>query len=380
MPASRPALSASSRGISQVSPAVARAVVPGCKLSSAAASFVKPNSMDARSHFAHRATRAPRGRADSATTASAEAAPVPPPKTTFLKAFYKFVRPHTIRGTILGTSALVTRSVMLNSELVNWALLPRALLGLVALLCGNGYIVGINQIYDVEIDEVNKPFLPVAAKELSPAMAWVLCVGMAGLGMFLTATNFSPMITALYAFGLFLGTIYSIPPLRLKRFAIPAFMIIATVRGFLLNFGVYNATSAALGVATFAWTPPIAFITIFVTVFAVVIAITKDLPDMAGDRKFNIETFATRLGERNLSYVGSGLLLCNYIGASVAAFTLPGAFNVVLMGYGHLVLGACLVYQTYLLQKAKYSQGAIRGYYQFIWYLFYTEYALLPFI
>lgn len=46
---------------------------------------------------------------------------------------------------------------------LDWTLLPRACLGVVALLCGNGYIVGINQIYDVEIDAVNKPFLPVAA-------------------------------------------------------------------------------------------------------------------------------------------------------------------------------------------------------------------------
>lgn len=34
---------------------------------------------------------------------------------------------------------------------------------MLALLCGNGYIVGINQIFDVDIDVVNKPFLPVAA-------------------------------------------------------------------------------------------------------------------------------------------------------------------------------------------------------------------------
>jgi 4-hydroxybenzoate polyprenyltransferase len=52
---------------------------------------------------------------------------------------------------------------MTNSQAIDWALLPRALMGLLALLCGNGYIVGINQIYDVDIDAVNKPFLPVAA-------------------------------------------------------------------------------------------------------------------------------------------------------------------------------------------------------------------------
>jgi hypothetical protein len=30
-------------------------------------------------------------------------------KSTFLSAFWRFLRPHTIRGTILGTSAVVTK-------------------------------------------------------------------------------------------------------------------------------------------------------------------------------------------------------------------------------------------------------------------------------
>ena len=46
---------------------------------------------------------------------------------------------------------------------LDWSLAPRAALGVLALLCGNGYIVGINQVYDVDIDAINKPFLPVAA-------------------------------------------------------------------------------------------------------------------------------------------------------------------------------------------------------------------------
>lgn len=37
---------------------------------------------------------------------------------------------------------------------------------MLALLAGNGYIVGINQVYDVDIDTVNKPFLPIAAGAL----------------------------------------------------------------------------------------------------------------------------------------------------------------------------------------------------------------------
>ena len=40
------------------------------------------------------------------------------------------------------------------------------------------------------------------------------------------------------------------------------------------------------------------------TVFATVIAITKDLPDVEGDLKYNIKTFATELGVRGVSFLG----------------------------------------------------------------------------
>lgn len=46
------------------------------------------------------------------------------------------------------------------------------------------------------------------------------------------------------------------------------------------------------------------FITCFVTLFAVVIAITKDLADVEGDRKYGIETFSTRLGTRRVAFLG----------------------------------------------------------------------------
>lgn len=47
------------------------------------------------------------------------------------------------------------------------------------------------------------------------------------------------------------------------------------------------------------------FITCFVTVFATVIAITKDMADVEGDRKFGVQTFSTRLGVRNVAYLGA---------------------------------------------------------------------------
>ena len=72
-------------------------------------------------------------------------------------------------------------------------------------------------------------------------------------------------------------------------------------------FRVYHAATAAIGLL-FSWSPPILFITIFVTVFAVAISITKDMADIEGDRKFKIETFATRLGVKGVSLIGRVVL------------------------------------------------------------------------
>ena len=94
-----------------------------------------------------------------------------------LRALYKFTRPHTIRGTILASIAGTTRALIdTPGALANadWGfMLPRAVIGMIALLMGNAFIVGINQIYDKDIDMMNKPFLPVASGEMSNRFAWL---------------------------------------------------------------------------------------------------------------------------------------------------------------------------------------------------------------
>lgn len=103
-----------------------------------------------------------------------------------LRALYKFTRPHTIRGTILASIAGTTRALLDTPGAMasaNWGLmLPRALIGMVALLLGNAFIVGINQIYDDEIDKLNKPFLPVASGEMTKRFAWVTVIASGVIG------------------------------------------------------------------------------------------------------------------------------------------------------------------------------------------------------
>lgn len=102
------------------------------------------------------------------------------------RALYKFTRPHTIRGTVLASIAGTIRALVDTPGAIakaNWSLmLPRAFIGMIALLLGNAFIVGINQIFDEDIDKMNKPFLPVASGEMSKRFAWlaVLSSGIIG--------------------------------------------------------------------------------------------------------------------------------------------------------------------------------------------------------
>eukprot|EP00180_Rhodochaete_pulchella_P002191 Plantae.Rhodophyta-Rhodochaete_pulchella.ctg32930.p1 GENE.Plantae.Rhodophyta-Rhodochaete_pulchella.ctg32930~~Plantae.Rhodophyta-Rhodochaete_pulchella.ctg32930.p1 ORF type:complete len:472 (-),score=41.42 Plantae.Rhodophyta-Rhodochaete_pulchella.ctg32930:57-1472(-) len=321
---------------------------------------------------AHDTSRHPTRRTPPVSMSTAE---VP----QLLQSLYKFSRPHTIRGTFLAAFAGCARALLESPYAVDWRLLPRALLGLLSLVFGNVFIVGINQIYDVSIDKVNKPFLPLAAGSMTTRQAKAAVALSAVAGLAIVRRYFSPLIFQLYAFGLVVGALYSVPPIRLRRFPLAAALCISCARGFLLNFGVYHATKSALKMP-FAWSAPITFLAAFMTVFATVIAISKDMPDIRGDREYKVQTFASRLGPRRLAQVVVGMLAANYVFAlgygwwGVRRGVLKPATLV-----GHAVLLLILLRRATRLNVE--DQASIKEfYYGFIWNLFYAEYLLFPFI
>ncbi|KAK7817189.1 homogentisate solanesyltransferase, partial [Quercus suber] len=84
--------------------------------------------------------------------------------------------------------------------------------------------------------------------------------------------------------------------------------------------------------------------------FAPVIAVTctKDLPDVPikGDIKYQISTFLTKLGVRNIAFLGTGLLLVNYVASVLAAIYMPQAFNRSLMIPAHVKSALILISRT----------------------------------
>ena len=95
------------------------------------------------------------------------------------------------------------------------------------------------QVTDVEIDKINKPDLPIAAGQLSKSHAKMVVGLSLVLGLAFAATSgatfASPALTAVLLSSAFLGTIYSLPPFRLKRFPLLAALCIISVRGSIVS-------------------------------------------------------------------------------------------------------------------------------------------------
>ena len=143
---------------------------------------------------------------------------------------WRFSRPHTVIGTAVSVVGLFAISLDAIGGGVDTGKAAFHLFWtLVAGLSVNVYIVGINQITDVEIDRVNKPFLPIAAGDLSLERAWLI-VAAAGLLPVVLALTQGALELAAVLGALAAGAAYSVPPVRLKRFALAASLCVSGVR------------------------------------------------------------------------------------------------------------------------------------------------------
>jgi homogentisate phytyltransferase/homogentisate geranylgeranyltransferase len=304
-----------------------------------------------------------------------------PPETPFWQALWQFSRPHTVVGTTASVGGVAALAIALGSPgvdpatLLTWPpLLGAIALTWVACLCGNVYIVGLNQLEDVAIDRINKPQLPLAAGTLTLAQGRtiVASTGMAAVGLGAIA---GPWLLAVVLASLAIGTAYSLPPIRLKRFPLWASGCILVVRGLVVNVGLFwHFATPRHWPPTFAALPPaLGLLTGFTVIFAIAIALLKDIPDMEGDRQYNIATFTLRLGAIAVFRGAVGLLALAYGGAIAAvALGLPGLdLGMMLLTHG----GAIAVLAWGYVRTDCTEAIAMTRFYQLIWKLFVWEYA-----
>jgi len=191
-----------------------------------------------------------------------------------------------------------------------------------------------------------------------------------------------------------LGTMYSLPPFRMKKHPLLAAFCIVAVRGTIINAGFYShAVSTAFGsvpqivgvLSCLMNDYKCALSSAFFGVFGIVIALMKDVPDAHGDRIFNIRSFTVRLGQKRVFNTMKNLLtmLFGIFGTAMIRYsTLAQDIPLVAIRRG-LVGLVCLIAGWSVNKEARgvnaEDSGEVYNYYMFLWKLFYGSYFVLPF-
>ncbi|MDY6897211.1 MAG: homogentisate phytyltransferase [Cyanobacteriota bacterium] len=298
-------------------------------------------------------------------------------QSNWLYAFWKFSRPHTIYGTSLSVLGVYLVAIALTNSsfpFPNSYSLLSVMGAWVTCLSGNVYIVGLNQLQDVEIDKINKPHLPVASGEFTQRTGEIIVISTGILALSLSWL-LGPFLFAMVAISLAIGTAYSLPPIRLKRFPFWAAICIFSVRGAIVNLGLFLHFSWVLK-AQQSIPPGVWALTWFILVFTIAIAIFKDIPDMEGDLKFNITTFTIKLGKETVFNLSRWLLTACYFGMILGGMLGFMQVNSIFLIAIHSVILAVMWWQTQ--QTDLRDKSSITSAYRFIWKLFYLEYLVFP--
>ena len=290
----------------------------------------------------------------------------------FLLTLWKFSRPHTIIGSFLSVFSIYMVCVLEFSGSFNPSLLS---LSLIAALGCNVYITGLNQLADVELDRINKPWLPLAAGTLSIS-AGRRIVGFSLVIALIAAALVSAMLVALIAIIAAIGTAYSLPPLKFKRNHWLAAAAISVVRGLLVNIGFYAVFAAAMGVSSLAGST-IVPLSLFVFAFSLGIAWFKDIPDTRGDAEYDLGTLAVTRGRTVAHYAGTIVVSLAYLSMLVFGgldFFQNSTLNLIFHSLALLIF----LYRALRLNLS--DDRSIRSFYLFFWALFFAEYIVYPFL
>ncbi|XP_044440254.1 homogentisate geranylgeranyltransferase-like isoform X2 [Triticum aestivum] len=296
-----------------------------------------------------------------------------------LCAFYQFCRPHTIFGTIIGITS-VSLLPMKSLDDFTATVLKGYLEALAAALCMNIYVVGLNQLYDIQIDKINKPGLPLAAGEFSVATGVFLVVTFLIMSFSIGIRSGSVPLMCALVVSFLLGSAYSIeaPLLRWKRHALLAASCILFVRAILVQLAFFAHMQQHVLARPLAATKSLVFATLFMCCFSAVIALFKDIPDVDGDRDFGIQSLSVRLGPQRVYQLCISILLTAYGAATVVGASSTNLIQKIITVFGHGLLALTLWQRSRHFEVE--NQARVTSFYMFIWKLFYAEYFLIPFV
>ena len=256
--------------------------------------------------------------------------------------WYEFSRPFTLLAPALGfASGSITAAGAAPAEPWSAAIVLYPLIGLTMAAVLNAASNALNQIYDLEIDRVNKPKRPLPSGRLALRDAWtftlVTYAAALALAWFVQPGGRHECFWIVVA-ATFITVLYSAPPFRTKRLGIWANITIAIPRGVLLKVAGWSSVKTILGVEP--W-----YIGAIFGLFLLGATTTKDFADMEGDRRGDCRTLPIQYGVRRAAWMISPSFVVPFvmINAGSALGVLTGSF-VMLQALGLFMT----VYGTYV--------------------------------
>ena len=234
-------------------------------------------------------------------------------------------RPFTLVAPALGfASGAVTAAGAAPREPFDWQLLVYPVVGLTMAAMLNAASNALNQIYDLEIDRINKPRRPLPSHRMSLREAWlftVICYAVALVLAWLVAPDGRHECFWIVAVATVITILYSVPPFRTKRLGIWANVTIAIPRGVLLKVAGWSSVKTIVGVEP--W-----YIGAIFGLFLLGASTTKDFADMEGDARGGCRTLPIIYGVRKAAWMISPSFVVPFLMISAGAFAgiLTGSF------------------------------------------------------
>jgi 4-hydroxybenzoate polyprenyltransferase len=205
----------------------------------------------------------------------------------------------------------------------------------------------LNQIYDLEIDRINKPKRPLPSNRLSLREAWLFTsIGyVVALALaWLVAPGGRHECFWIVVIAAAITILYSVPPFRTKRLGIWANVTIAIPRGVLLKVAGWSSVKTMVGVEP--W-----YIGAIFGLFLLGASTTKDFADMEGDARGGCRTLPIIYGVRRAAWMISPSFVVPFLMISAGAFAGILSGNSLLLQLLSLVMTAYGLYVCYLMLR-----------------------------
>jgi len=265
-----------------------------------------------------------------------------------LALYLEFSRPFTLVAPALGfLSGGLTAIGAAPREAWSGELLLYPLIGALMAAVLNAASNALNQIYDLEIDRINKPTRPLPTGRISLSDAWVftwITYAIAWLLAWFVAPGGRHECFWIVAIATIITFLYSAPPFRTKQLGIWANVTIAIPRGVLLKVAGWSAVKTVFGLEP--W-----YIGAIFGLFLLGASTTKDFADMEGDASGGCRTLPIEFGVRRAAWMISPSFVVPFLmipigawaGVLTGGFWLLQALGVVMTAYG--------IYVCYLMLR-----------------------------